>query len=326
VPLSRTRFYPSDEIRILVGFDGSESREVRAWRQMRCADFPIRAVFAINQHYPELNSGCYENKALVGLIQEGLAECGIAVVIEDNYRRDGLVPAEPPGSLTHGDDYLLVSDTLDVRGRMRLWQSLGGMSVFCHDDLIMEIVTGADEAACIVQSVRRLCDAAGVSVLDPPGAPGAQPESPVHRAVASVANSIWRQGPLLLLLLLVLALAVAWIGNTVYCARSTAAEAAKVSAVFCGIAAIIGGLVYLVSNRSVPEMSRPPRMVVLLLHATRYALLAGVIGFVSGLTLASRGGWWPSVMVWSLLTAGISAGVRFALFGYLEPWARRSTR
>ncbi len=136
-----TKFYPSDAVGILSGFDGTES-DLR-WYQRYQALFSSRLAFAINQYYPELESGFYRNKNLLAVIQDAMSSLGLHTVIWDNYRKDGMVPEETGLALETEDDYLLVTDSRDVVGRMNIWDSMGGRGRFYHDCLIVEILSDA---------------------------------------------------------------------------------------------------------------------------------------------------------------------------------------
>ena len=131
----------SDQINILIGLEGTETKETIKWINLFKVNFPCRIVFAINQHYPELNSEHYCNKRLVALIQESLIDNGLYVVICDNYRNEGIVPCEPSGSLEIFDDYLLVDSFMNIHGRLNVWESTGGKGHFYHDQFIMEILS-----------------------------------------------------------------------------------------------------------------------------------------------------------------------------------------
>ena len=157
MPLAKNTSYPSDEIAALNGFDGTESKDVVDWCRKFNAQFPTRVVFALNQHYPELQSGHYFNKALVALIQEAIGSLGLSVVIEDNYRREGIVPVEPLASLEYADDYLLVADALEIRGRLRVWESLGGKGAFYHDKVVFDVLTESKIADELLRTLREEC-------------------------------------------------------------------------------------------------------------------------------------------------------------------------
>jgi len=158
MPLVKTTSnYSSDEIAALTGFDGTEPKDVSSWCRKYEAEFAARVVFALNQHYPELQSGHYFNKALVALVQESIGRSGLSVVIEDNYRKEGVVPVEPPASLEYADDYLLVDDTLRICGRLRVWESLGGKSTFYHDKVLLDVLTESKLAVELLRTVREHC-------------------------------------------------------------------------------------------------------------------------------------------------------------------------
>lgn len=157
MPLEKNAFYPSDEISALNGFDGTESRDMLVWCREFSAQFPTRVVFAINQYYPELQSGYYFNKTLVALIQGAISSLGLSVVIEDNYRSEGIVPVEPWASLEYADDYLLVDDILEIRGRLRMWESLGGRSAFYHDKVVLEVLTVAKIVDELLEAIQEEC-------------------------------------------------------------------------------------------------------------------------------------------------------------------------
>ncbi len=135
-----------DRISSLAGYDGSESKAVLSWSRQYKNSFPVRIVFAINQHYPELPSGFYCNKRLVALSQHALENIRLYVVIEDNLNPDNVVPVELAGSLEIGDDYLLVESSLKICGRLNVWEASGGKSPFYHDNFIVEIIS--DEVHC----------------------------------------------------------------------------------------------------------------------------------------------------------------------------------
>ena len=157
MPLAKDISYPSDEIAALKGFDGTESKDVTHWYRKFNSEFPTRIVFALNQHYPELKSGHYFNKTLVALIQEAISILGLSVVIEDNYRHEGVVPVEPLASLEYADDYLLVTESLEIRGRLRVWESLGGKGVFYHDKVVLDVLTNENIGEDLLQIIREEC-------------------------------------------------------------------------------------------------------------------------------------------------------------------------
>jgi hypothetical protein len=157
MPLEKNNKYPSDEIAVLRGFEGTETKDVTSWARKYSSAFATRSVFGLNQHYPELQSGYYLNKALVRLIQESLALLGLFVVIEDNYRNDGVVPTEVMGSLEFSDDYLLVDDDLRICGRLRIWESLGGRGRFYHDKVLVEVLTESKLADDLVLQIQEQC-------------------------------------------------------------------------------------------------------------------------------------------------------------------------
>lgn len=153
MPLSSRDIFESDQIDTLVGFDGTEPKEIIAWSRQHSGKFPFRVAFAINQHYPELRSGFYRNRRLMALIQEVMLGNGLHVVIEDNFTPDGIFPVELPGSLEASDDYLLINGDSQVQGRLNVWESPGGKSTFYHDRLIMEVVVNQDQGEKLVQAV-----------------------------------------------------------------------------------------------------------------------------------------------------------------------------
>jgi hypothetical protein len=161
-------FFPSDQINILLGFDGSEPKEVKAWNRSHNSTFPTRVVFALNQHYPELQSGFYCNKKLVALIQEALLAIGLHAVIGDNFRPDGIVPEEVPGSLEIYDDYILIDQNIQICGRLNVWESSGGKSQIYHDRFIMEILMNQERCEQLVQVVIEKCKANDVATTRMP--------------------------------------------------------------------------------------------------------------------------------------------------------------
>ena len=169
MPLTKNTPYPSDEIAALKGFDGTESKHVISWCRKFCAEFSTRVVLALNQHYPELKSGYYLNKYLIALIQEAIGSLGVSIVIEDNYRREGIVPVEPPASLGIADDYILVNDALEIRGRLRVWESLGGKAEFYHDKFLFEIVTDSELAGELLRTLREVCRSRKIEFVEKEG-------------------------------------------------------------------------------------------------------------------------------------------------------------
>jgi len=162
MPLILKETLKSDQIDILLGYEGSESKETVAWSHNHEDDFPIRIVFAVNQNYPELSSGFYRNRRLVALVQQALVDIGLYVVIEDNYQEERIVPTELAGSLETGDDYLLVDATMKIHGRMNVWESLGGKSHFYHDNFIIEIVIGEKYCKELIPLVEQACQAKSI--------------------------------------------------------------------------------------------------------------------------------------------------------------------
>jgi hypothetical protein len=163
MPLAKTTVFQSDQIEILVGFDGTEPKESVKWFKQFKDKFPCRIAFAINQHYPELPSGFYRNKNLIALMQESFLKLGWYVVVWDNYRETGIVPTELFGSLEVDDDYLLVDDALHIQGRLSVWESLGGKSHFYHDQFIFEIITDETHGRELVKFVEAECRAKSVA-------------------------------------------------------------------------------------------------------------------------------------------------------------------
>jgi len=153
MPLSSPDIFESDQVDTLVGFDGTEPKEIVAWSRRHSEEFPFRVAFAINQHYPELRSGFYRNRRLMALIQEAMLGNGLHVVIEDNFTPEGIFPVELPGSLEISDDYLLINGDSLVQGKLNVWESSGGKSAFYHDRLIMEVVANQDQGEKLVQAV-----------------------------------------------------------------------------------------------------------------------------------------------------------------------------
>ena len=166
MPLAKNFTYPSDEIAALNGFDGTESKDVFDWCRRFSGQFPTRVVFTLNQHYPELQSGHYFNKSLVALIQAAIGSLGISIVIEDNYRPEGIVPVEPLASLECADDYLLVSDALEIHGRLRVWESLGGKGPFYHDKIVFDLLTSGKIVANLLKAVGEECRSRKIAFVE----------------------------------------------------------------------------------------------------------------------------------------------------------------
>ena len=158
MPLAKNKFYSSDEIAVMIGFDGTESKDTVNWCHKFNDDFPCRMTIALNQYYPEFISGHYFNRNLLALIQNAIKDFGLSVVIEENYHLNGIVPVEPNTSLVYGDDYLLVNEGLQVCGRLKMWESLGGKSEFYHDKILVEVLTESAVSNAIQGLLRRQCD------------------------------------------------------------------------------------------------------------------------------------------------------------------------
>src|SRR5437879_9491059 len=163
MPLLQSETLQSYQIDIIFGFDGSESKAIIGWSRQYKPSFPCRVAFAINQHYPELQSGFYRNKRLVALVQEALLDVRLHIVIEDNFQEDRAVPEELLGSLEQADDYLLVDASMRVQGRLNVWESLGGQSKFYHDRFITEVVTDEKGGEELVRIVIEKCRARRVA-------------------------------------------------------------------------------------------------------------------------------------------------------------------
>lgn len=158
MPLTNSKFYPSDEIAVMIGFDGTESKDAFNWYNNFNDAFPCRTTFALNQYYPELKSGHYFNRNLLALIQTSIENLGLSVVIEENFNLNGIVPVEPIASLAYGDDYLLVNEGLQIFGRLKMWESLGGKSEFYHDKILIEVLTESGVSSNILSLLRGQCD------------------------------------------------------------------------------------------------------------------------------------------------------------------------
>ncbi len=165
MPLSKDEYYPSDEVAIMLGYDGTESKDTVKWCRKYSDRFPCRMVVALNQHYPEFKSGHYFNRNLVALVQKAIRICGLHLVIEDNYRLDGIVPIESGFGLIFADDYMLVTEALEVCGRLRIWESLGGKSAFYHDRILIEMLTQSAMANAISTSIREQCQSSAIAFI-----------------------------------------------------------------------------------------------------------------------------------------------------------------
>lgn len=148
---------------MLVGFEGSEHNSLATWYKSHQAKHPYRIAFAINHHYPEFASGFYRNKRLEALIQEALLDIGLHVVVWDNYRKEGDVPEEILGGLEIADDYLLVDETLNILGRLNVWEDLGSKSSFYHDQLIMEVATDKKNGEELIRLTENKCLAKSIA-------------------------------------------------------------------------------------------------------------------------------------------------------------------
>lgn len=158
MPLLKNGFFASDEIAVMIGYDGTESKDTVNWCHKFNDNFPCRMTVALNQYYPEFKSGHYFNRNLLALIQNSIEDFGLSVVIEENFRQDGLVPVEPRASLVYGDDYLLVNERLQICGRLKIWESLGGKSDFYHDKILIEMLTESVVANNLLGLLRGRCD------------------------------------------------------------------------------------------------------------------------------------------------------------------------
>jgi hypothetical protein len=163
MPLIKGLNFKSDNVDILIGFDGTESKALKQWSQQYKDLFPSRFAIALNKHYPELRSGAYLNRYLVALIQETFAEKGLHIVVEDNYQPEGIVPEELAGGLEIGDDYLLVDESLKIHGHLNVWESPGGKGKFYHDQFILEVVTTEATGAELIRCIEEKCRALSVT-------------------------------------------------------------------------------------------------------------------------------------------------------------------
>jgi hypothetical protein len=157
MPIVINKIFQSDRVDVLIGLIGNEPKEVIDWNHRYKNNFPYRVAFAINQHYPELQSGFYRNKNLIAMIQESLNNMALYVVIEDNYRKDAIVPGEIPGSLDISDDYILVDERLEIHGRLNVWESHGGKGQFYHDKFIMEALIDQKRGCELVRVFAEKC-------------------------------------------------------------------------------------------------------------------------------------------------------------------------
>lgn len=160
--LSANNRFPSDCINAIWGRCGNEPRSILRWWCKNKEILPDRIVLAINQYYPELKSGFYFNKTVLAAIHLGINRAGFFVVIEDNYRKSGVVPVEPVGSLEKFDDYIIVDANLNCLGRIRIWESLGGRLEFYHDKVLFEIATTSSAAELIMPSIHHISEQNGI--------------------------------------------------------------------------------------------------------------------------------------------------------------------
>lgn len=148
---------PSRRIAFRIGLDGEQARESRDWFH-RNGQGRERCAVAINTYYPEVAGGYYENRSVVGMVQDALAALGYIVVLPDPFRRDGLVPVEERGCLFVGEEYYVADLQQREAGRLLVWQySVVQNTSFYSDKTVLDFALSSEVMVKFEQELRRLC-------------------------------------------------------------------------------------------------------------------------------------------------------------------------
>jgi hypothetical protein len=148
---------PSRKINFRVGLDTDQSHESKKWFS-RYGKGMERCAIAINTYYPEVNGGYYNNRSLIALVQDALAELGYKVVLPDSFQKEGLVPVEERGCLLDREEYVVADGNQQIVGRILLWQyDVGGATSFYSDKQIMDFALLPGLVNNLENSLRKMC-------------------------------------------------------------------------------------------------------------------------------------------------------------------------
>lgn len=135
--------------------------------QLLSMGFNHKLIFAINQHYPEINGEYYRNNKLLALIQYIFGNSNLFFVEKDIFRTKGCLPYSFPGSITENIDYYLLNDKRVILGGCYLWESQGGDDYFYHDRLIMEILTNIEIVKKIITHISNEIPSDHIKIINP---------------------------------------------------------------------------------------------------------------------------------------------------------------
>lgn len=135
--------------------------------QLLSMGFNHKLIFAINQHYPEINGEYYRNNKLLALIQYIFGNSNLFFVEKDIFRTKGCLPYSFPGSITENIDYYLLDDKRVILGGCYLWESQGGDDYFYHDRLIMEILTNIEIVKKIITHISNEIPSDHIKIINP---------------------------------------------------------------------------------------------------------------------------------------------------------------
>ena len=114
------------------------------WPWSTCMTRSSEILFlAINQHYPEIEGGFYQNAELIALIQIVLSSVRCRFTEKKYYRMERFVPCVYPGALKDDTDYVLFNESCSgnsIEGFARLWQDMGSDDSYFHNRRILAIM------------------------------------------------------------------------------------------------------------------------------------------------------------------------------------------
>jgi hypothetical protein len=155
---------PSNAIRMRLGNDETEPREVTRWGNRFVERGLHRASIAINTYYPEIEGGYYKNLALIRLVQNALRAIGCHVVWNEVLSDSRPCPDELDGILHENEEYTVVRNGAVV-GALFVWHfGTGGGSQFLRDAIVLELAASTELATACFGKVEQLCAEHGVSV------------------------------------------------------------------------------------------------------------------------------------------------------------------
>ena len=156
---------PSDQIRVRVGFEGTEPDEILS-RSPQAESSRTRVAVVINTFHPKIEGGYYLNRSLIGLIQDVLGDLGLHVVWNEAFGSAEIVPVEERSSLQLDEDYLLVDDKLETKGNVFLWRyAVAGGGAFYSDDVVVDIRVAEGMALRFRSRLEIRCKQAGVALV-----------------------------------------------------------------------------------------------------------------------------------------------------------------